>query len=125
MAPKQRLGKVKERALCKLCFYHLETKDCWALGKVPNCDINNFCARNHPLLHEALVTGRAMLVQEVGGGLNQVCMCREDIKVKVAGKNHCFHALHNCGSTQTLSLIPRPMRQDLCQSGILPGWYGG
>ncbi len=38
-------------------------------------DINNFGARHHPLLHEALVTGWAMLVQEVGGGLNQVYMC--------------------------------------------------
>ncbi len=50
---------------------------------------------HHPLLHAALDLGKAMIIQEVGRGLDQNYMCREDIKVEVAWKIHSFHALHN------------------------------
>jgi hypothetical protein len=52
-------------------------------------------ATHRPLLHEALDLGKAMIVQEVGRGLDQNYMCREDIKVEVARKIHSFHVLHN------------------------------
>jgi hypothetical protein len=53
--------------LCKLCFRHLEGKECWALRKVPNCNINSCGAPHHPMFHKALVASQAMIVQEVGG----------------------------------------------------------
>jgi hypothetical protein len=60
---RQQLEKVEEKQLCKLCFRHLAINDCWAKGKIPNC-------HNH-LLHDALVLGRALVIQEVGGDSGQ------------------------------------------------------
>jgi hypothetical protein len=39
LTPRQRLEKVEEKQLCKLCFRHLAVNDCWAKGKLPNCHI--------------------------------------------------------------------------------------
>jgi hypothetical protein len=52
MTPQQRFAKVKEREFCKLRFRHLDTKQCSAVEKVPNCDIDRCALPNHPLLHE-------------------------------------------------------------------------
>jgi hypothetical protein len=101
MKPKQRLAKVEERELCN-CIRHLKANECWALGKVPNCNIKRCNALHHPLLHEALITGRAMIVQKVSGGPDQGHLCRKDVKVEVAGKTHRLKALHDWGATQTL-----------------------
>ncbi len=43
-----------------------------------------------------------MFLQEEGRSLDQIFMCREDIKFGVEGKTQCFHTLHDWGATQTL-----------------------
>ncbi len=37
--PEERLAVVRRRELCILCFRHLDTKRCWSLGKVSNCNV--------------------------------------------------------------------------------------
>jgi hypothetical protein len=86
----------------QLCFRHLDVIECWAKEKALNCHIKGCGKPHHHLLHKALVEGRAMIVQEVGGDSDQVHLCREDVKVEVAGKTHCLQALHDLGDTQTL-----------------------
>jgi hypothetical protein len=39
--PEERLAVVRRRELCILCFRHLDTKRCWSLGKVSNCNVRN------------------------------------------------------------------------------------
>jgi hypothetical protein len=102
MTSRHRLDKVEERQLCKLCFHHLAINDCWAKGKIPNCHIKE-CGgeHNHPL-HDALILGRALVIQELGGDSDQSYLCREDIRAEVAGKTYHLHTLHDWGATQTL-----------------------
>jgi hypothetical protein len=40
MTPQQRLKKIDERELCKLCYRHLQGRECWSLGRVPNCKVD-------------------------------------------------------------------------------------
>jgi hypothetical protein len=102
MTSRQRLDKVEEKRLCKLCFRHLAINECWAKGKTPNCQIKGCGGEHHHLLHDALVLGRALVVQEVGGDSGQLYSCREDIRAEVAGKTYRLHTLHDWGATQTL-----------------------
>jgi S-ribosylhomocysteine lyase LuxS involved in autoinducer biosynthesis len=55
---RQQLEKVEEKQLCKPCFRHL--------GKIPNCHIKGCGGEHNHLLHDALVLGRALVIQEVG-----------------------------------------------------------
>ncbi len=76
MTPRMRLEKVKEKRLCKLCFRHLSINECWAKGKTPNCQVKG-CGREHNhLLHDAIVTGRALVIQEMSGDSGQSYSCR-------------------------------------------------
>ncbi len=102
MTPRMRLEKVEEKRLCKLCFRHLAINECWAKGKTPNCTVRG-CGREHNhLLHDAIVTGKALVIQEVGGDSGRSYSCREDIRAEVAGKTHLLHTLHDWGATLTL-----------------------
>jgi hypothetical protein len=46
--------------------------------------------------------GRVMVVQRIGGGKVQVYLCREDVRVEVAGKASRLHTLYDWGATVTL-----------------------
>jgi hypothetical protein len=48
---------VLERELCKLCWRHLDTRDCSILGKIPNCTIDGCNEPHHERLFEALKSG--------------------------------------------------------------------
>ncbi len=62
MTPQLRLEKVEEKRLCKLCFRHLDTKRCWSLGKLSNCNVRG-CGRGHNyLLHDVLQNEEVMMV---------------------------------------------------------------
>jgi hypothetical protein len=82
----QRLDKVEEKRLCKLCFRHLVINECWAKGKTPNCQIKGCGGEHNHLFHEALILGRALVVQEVGGDSGQSYSCREDIRARWQGR---------------------------------------
>ncbi len=43
--PEERLAAVRRRELCVLCFRHLDTKRCWSLGKLSNCNVRGSAAR--------------------------------------------------------------------------------
>ncbi len=102
MTPRMRLEKVEEKRLCKLCFRHLAINECWAKRETPYCQVKG-CGREHNhLLHNAIVTGRALVIQEMGGDSGQSYSCREDIRAEVAGKTHRLHTLHDWGATLTL-----------------------
>jgi hypothetical protein len=43
-----------------------------------------------------------MIIQEVGGTLGQVYMCREDLKVEVSGKLSSLHVFYDWGASVTM-----------------------
>ncbi len=59
-------------------------------------------AAHHHLLHGALVEGRVMVMQGIGARKAKVFLCREDVRVKGAGKANCLHALYDWGAAVTL-----------------------
>ena len=59
--------------------------------KVPNCGVDGCEAAHHPLLHGALVEGRIMVAQGIGGEKVQVFLCQEDIHVEGAVKAGRLH----------------------------------
>jgi hypothetical protein len=67
MTPQQRLKKITEQDLCKLCYRHLQGRGCWSLGRVPNCGVNGCEAPRHPLLHAAIMSGCVMIMQDCRG----------------------------------------------------------
>jgi hypothetical protein len=93
MSSRQRLEKVDQKQLCRLCFRHLAIRNCWAEGKLPKCPIKG-CGRQHShQLHDPLIQGRALVVREVGGDSDQSYSCCEDIRAEVAGRTHHLHTL--------------------------------
>jgi hypothetical protein len=95
LSPQQRLKEIDSRELCRLCYRHLQGRECWSKDKVPNCGVDGCEAAHHPLLHGALVEGRVMVVQGIGGKETQVYLCREDVRVDVAGKASHLHTLYD------------------------------
>jgi hypothetical protein len=81
--------------LCLLCYRCLSGRECWSLGKVPNCNIDGCSAPHHPLLYGAIVAGRVMIVQRTDKEQAQVQLCHEDVRVEVAGKTTLLHAFYN------------------------------
>jgi hypothetical protein len=102
MTPQQRLKKIDEWGLCKLCYRHLQGRECWSLGRVPNCSVDGCKAPHHPLLHAAIVAGRVMIVQRIGEKKAQTHLCREDVFVEVAGKTNHLHTLYDWGTSVTI-----------------------
>jgi hypothetical protein len=54
LSPQQRLKEIDSRELCRLCYRHLQGRDCWSKDMVPNCGVDGCEAAHHPLLHGAL-----------------------------------------------------------------------
>ncbi len=102
LLPAAELKEMDSRELCRLCYGHLQGRDCWSKDKVPNCGVDGCEAANHPLLHSALVEGRVMVVQGISGEKVQVFLCREDVCVEGAGKAGHLHTLYDWGATVTL-----------------------
>jgi hypothetical protein len=99
LTPQQRLAKIEGR---ELCYRHLEGRDCWTLGRVPNCCVNGCRAPNNPILHGAIVAGLVMIIQGTGEEQAQTHLCREDVWVEVVGKTTPLHALYDWGASNTL-----------------------
>jgi hypothetical protein len=91
LSPQQRLKEIDTRELCRLCYRLLRGRDCWSKDKAPNCGVDGCEAAHHPLLHGALVEGRVMVVQGIGGEKAQVFLCGEDIHVEGAVKAGRLH----------------------------------
>ncbi len=102
LSPQQRLKVIEDRELCQLCYRHLRGRECWSKDKVPNCGVDGCQAAHHHLLHGALVQGRVMVVQETGARKAEVFLCREDVRVRGAGKANSLHALYDWGAMVTL-----------------------
>ncbi len=50
----------------RLCYRHLQGRDCWSQGRVPNCGVDSWEAPHHPLLQAAIMAGCVMVVQGIG-----------------------------------------------------------
>jgi hypothetical protein len=106
--PQQRLKKIEERGLCKLCYGHLQGRDCWSLGKVPNCDVNGCGAPHHPILHGAIVAGRVMIIRGAGEERAQTHLCQEDVRVEVAGKTPaCTRSMIRALRSPSSTMLPQ------------------
>ncbi len=40
LSPQQRLKEIDGCELCWLCYRHLQGRECWSQGKVPNCGVD-------------------------------------------------------------------------------------
>jgi hypothetical protein len=122
----ERVEIIKRRELCPLCFRHLEARECWSKGKVPNCGINECNKPHHPALHVQTTRGHAMVVLAKGPGeeKEQNHLCREKVKIEVAGRAQRLHAMHNWGTSVTLRGKPRRFGADptLGQNSSRSGW---
>ncbi len=59
LSPQQRLKRIEDRELCRFCYRHMQGRECWSQGRVPNCDSRRLrglsssptarCARGGPL----------------------------------------------------------------------------
>jgi hypothetical protein len=100
----ERVEIIKRRELCPLCFCHLEVRECWSKGKVPNCGINECNKPHHPALHFQATRGHAVVVLAKGRGeeKEQNHLCREKVKIEVAGRAHRLNAMHDWGASVTL-----------------------
>jgi hypothetical protein len=121
----QRLRKIDGRELYWLCYRHLQGRECWSQGRVPNCGVDSCEAPHHPLLHSALVEGRVMVVQGIGNKKAQVHLCREDVRVEVAGKTSCLHTLYDWGATVTLMTHAAAKRAGLKRTRQTPSVITG
>jgi hypothetical protein len=54
-----------------------------------------------PYCKAHLVEGRVMVVYGIGGKKAQAHLCREDVRVEVAGKANHLHTLSDWGATVT------------------------
>jgi hypothetical protein len=63
LPPQQRLKRIADRELCRLCYRHFQGRECWSLGRVPNCGVDGCEVPHHLLLHSAIVAGHVMIVQ--------------------------------------------------------------
>jgi hypothetical protein len=51
MLPKERLDLIHRKQLCLFCLRHLMGKECWTMGKWPNCTIDGCGKLHHEMLH--------------------------------------------------------------------------
>ncbi len=79
LPPQQRLKRIADRELCRLCYHHLQGRECWSLGRVPNWGVDGCEAPHHPLLHIAIVAGCVVIVQGIGDEKAQAHLCQEDV----------------------------------------------
>jgi hypothetical protein len=63
--------KIKKMKMCTLCYFHLDTRQCWALGKVPISGIRGCELAHSSLLHNILQDEEVMMLSTsagMGGG---------------------------------------------------------
>ncbi|MFN9905450.1 MAG: hypothetical protein ACK56F_04905, partial [bacterium] len=86
--PEERLAAVRRQELCVLCFRHLDTKRCWSLGKLNNCNVRG-CGRGHNyLLHDVLQNAEAKMVSAMPGqtgGQESSLRCRQMVAAENEG----------------------------------------
>ncbi len=103
--PEERLAAVRRRELCVLCFRHLDTKRCWSLGKLSNCNVRG-CGRGHNyLLHDVLQNEEAMMVSAVPsrtGGQESSLRCRQMVAAENEGQCFRLNMLYDWGATVSM-----------------------
>jgi hypothetical protein len=103
--PEERLAVVRRRELCILCFRHLDTKRCWSLGKVSNCNVRG-CGRGHNyLLHDVLQNEEVMMVSALPGrtsGQGSSLRCRQMVAAENEGQCFRLNVLYDWGATVSM-----------------------
>jgi hypothetical protein len=104
-APEERLAVVRRRELCILCFRHLDTKRCWSLGKVDNCNVRG-CGRAHNyLLHDVLQNEEVLMVSALPGRVSKpelVLRCRQIVAAENEGQCFRLNILYDWGATVSM-----------------------
>ncbi len=104
-APEDRLANVWRRELCILCFRHLDTKRCWSLGKVDNCNVRG-CARAHSsLLHDVLQNEEVLMVSALPSRVSEpdlVLRCRQMMAAENEGQCFRLNMLYDRGATVSM-----------------------
>ncbi len=104
-APEERLAVVRRRELCILCFRHLDTKRCWSLGKVDNCNVRG-CGRAHNyLLHDVLQNEEVLMVSALPGRVGEpesVLRCRQMVAAENEGQCFRLNILYDWGATMSM-----------------------
>ncbi len=103
--PEERLAVVRCRELCILCFRHLDTKRCWSLGKVSNCNVRG-CGRGHKyLLHDVLQNEEVMMVSALPGRMSEPessLRCRQMVAAENEGQCFRLNVLYDWGATVSM-----------------------
>jgi hypothetical protein len=103
--PDERLAVVRRRELCILCFRHLDTKRCWSLGKVNNCNVRG-CGRAHNyLLHDVLQNEEVFMVSALPGRVSEpelVLRCRQMVAAENEGQCFRLNVLYDWGATVSM-----------------------
>jgi hypothetical protein len=103
--PDERLAVVRCRELCILCFRHLDTKRCWSLGKVDNCNVRG-CGRAHNyLLHDVLQNEEVLMVSALPGRVSEpesVLRCRQMVANENEGQCFRLNVLYDWGATVSM-----------------------
>ncbi len=103
--PEERLAVVRRRELCILCFRHLDTKRCWSLGKVSNCNVRG-CGRGHNyLLHDVLQNKEVMMVSALPGRTSEPessLRCRQMVTAENKGQCFRLNVLYDWGATVSM-----------------------
>jgi hypothetical protein len=103
--PEERLAVVRRRELCILCFRHLDTKRCWSLGKVSNCNVQG-CGRGHNyLLHDVLQNEEVMMVSALPGRTCEPELslrCRQMVAAENEGQCFRLNVLYDWGATVSM-----------------------
>jgi hypothetical protein len=103
--PEERLAVVRRRELCILCFRHLDTKRCWSLGKLSNCNVRG-CGRGHNyLLHDVLQNEEVMMVSAMPsrtGGQEPSLRCRQMVAAENEGQCFRLNVLYDWGATVSI-----------------------
>jgi hypothetical protein len=103
--PEERLAVVRRRELCILCFRHLDTKRCWSLGKVSNCNVRG-CGRGHNyLLHDVLQNKEVMMVSALPRRVNgpeSALRCRQMVAAENEGQCFRLNVLYDWGATVSM-----------------------
>ncbi|MFN9907176.1 MAG: hypothetical protein ACK56F_13835, partial [bacterium] len=58
ITPKQRLDLIHWKQLCLFCLRHPMGKECWTMGKWPNCTTDGCGTPHHEMLHKVLKAGK-------------------------------------------------------------------
>ncbi len=101
------MAVVRRRELCILCFRHLDTKRCWSLGKVSNCNVRG-CGRgrrHNYLLHDVLQNEEVTMVSALPGrtsGQESSLRCRQMVAAENEGQCFRLNVLYDWGATASM-----------------------